>query len=305
MVSAACLCSDFLAFRVAPAPLRHLEFPQQGVPRGAAQTQRGPFPRRRAPRGRPQASRQALQPGALQRRLFTSRRPAPRSAGRSDSCVIGRAACQSLGTFPGVGRPSPQHFLVPGPVPLPRPGIPSSAVVPEPGLGLYPVPGLGAGRGEQDAAPPEPPPSGKPAWRSGDGLGGREPGTGPFRAWMGRDLVWSRELRPGQAAWASPLLGSGARGPRTPGASGAAGSGCGESLTRAEGGGCACALRGRACLGTACRRRAGGVPGLQTHPGWGRVCRRQSLYSVGDRFWKQCAQVMGRKITLYRALSKC
>lgn len=49
-------------------------------------------------------------------RLFTSLGPTPAASGRpGERSTIGRGACQSLGTFPGVGRTGPQHFLVSAP----------------------------------------------------------------------------------------------------------------------------------------------------------------------------------------------
>lgn len=117
MVSAVRLCSEI------PDSARALGLPARGVTRGAAQAPEVTA-RRAGPRAGVTATAQLLPAPDLPRRLlFTSLRPAPTVAGppRGRS-TIGRAACQSPGTFPGVGRPCPQHFLVRSAVPLPGPG---------------------------------------------------------------------------------------------------------------------------------------------------------------------------------------
>lgn len=84
-------------FTVAAASFRYPGLPGHGVPRGAAQTQDGI----------PVSTRPDLQ-------LFTSFGPTPAATGTPrERGAIEQAACQSSGTFPGVGRPGPQHFLVP------------------------------------------------------------------------------------------------------------------------------------------------------------------------------------------------
>ena len=295
MVSAAPLCSEIPAFGV--APFWRPEFPQLGVPRGVA---------RRLPRGRPAGrdscgqSTDSLRPPDLRWLLFTSLRPTPAAAGQPRRRrVIGQAACQSLGTFPGVGRPGPQHFLVPGQVPQPGPGILLSAERPEPGAGLYPVPGLGTGRRERGAVSQGPHPQ---VSRLG-GAGMERKGTrDPAVPSLGSDRAWRGEVRPGLVAW---LLGSRASLEARGASEGGEVRPSGESLTRAEGGGRACALSGRPRLGPACSpcaRRADrrGVCVCV----WVCVCGRGSVYSMGDQFWKQCAHVMKRKIAHW-ALSKC
>lgn len=188
-----------------------------------------------------------LRPPDLRWLLFTSLRPTPAAAGQPRRRrVIGQAACQSLGTFPGVGRPGPQHFLVPGQVPQPGAGILLSAVRPEPGAGLYPVPGLGTGRRERGAVSQGPHPQ---VSRLG-GAGMERKGTrDPAVPSLGSDRAWRGEVRPGLVAW---LLGSRASLEARGASEGGEVRPSGESLTRAEGGGRACALSGRPCLGPAC-----------------------------------------------------
>ena len=274
------------------APFWRPECPQLGVPRGVA---------RRLPRGRPAGqdsggqSADSLRPPDLRWLLFTSLGPTPAAAGQPRRRrVIGQAACQSLGTFPGVGRPGPQHFLVPGQVPQPGAGILLSAVRPEPGAGLYPVPGLGTGRGERGAVSQGPHPQ---VSRLG-GAGMERKGT---RDWavpsLGSDRAWRGEVRPGLVAW---LFGSRASLEARGASEGGEVRLSGESLTRAEGGGRACALSGRARLEPACSgcaRRADRRGGC--------VCAGVDLFTVWETsFGGSVHTVMKREIA-YWALSKC
>lgn len=108
-------------------------------------------------------------------RLFTSLGPTPAAAGPpGEHGAIGRTACQSPGTFPGVGQPGP-------PLALPRPS---------------PFPGAGGELRRQSLAwaatrgwtrtvrpcPQGPHPQVSRLRLSKDGGGGRESGTRPFRA---------------------------------------------------------------------------------------------------------------------------
>lgn len=83
--------------------------------------------------------------------------PIGRGAPPRQCGAIGRSACQSPGTFPGVGQPgppAPEHFLVPAPF-LEEVGVCCGAGA---WSGCYPVPGPGAGRGEWGAVPQGPHP---------------------------------------------------------------------------------------------------------------------------------------------------
>lgn len=222
VVSAARLRSEVPVFRVAAASFRHPGLPGHGVPRRAAWTQDGI----------PASTRPAL-------RLFTSLGPTSAATGTPrERGAIEQAACQSSGTFPGVGRPGPQHFLVPT---QSREPVECCGARAWPGLlSSFPDPRLDAESGELCA--PRVPPSGKPA-RPKRGWSGRKGVLDPAVQSFGSDWAWGGRSGPArwpgvQGSWAPACEVAGRGEP-----AGAAGVGLrGESLPGAEGG-CACALR--------------------------------------------------------------
>lgn len=137
--------------------------------------------------------------------LFTSPGPTPAAAGPPvQRGAIGRQACQSPGTFPGVGQPGSWHFLVPAPSQEPevcRPGRYPAAPSPERPWS----PGLTRREG---AVPHGPHPPVSLPGLSEDGGGGRESETGRSapQPWPG--MEW--EVRPRPVAWGSRLPGNGA-----------------------------------------------------------------------------------------------